>query len=111
MNAAARLVHQGGLSRHLLLTRLLSRRQAVILALAISVIMSAFGVVYVTQASRLLHAAYQRNLAEQNHLHALRSQLLLERGALMMQARVQHIAENKMGMIVPDHQSVVVVHE
>lgn len=111
MNAAARSVHQSVLSRHLLLTYLLSRRQIAFLVLTLSVTFSAFSVVYVTHASRIMHATYQRNLVEQNHLQAQRSRLLLERGSLMMQARIQQVAEKKLGMVVPDHHSVVVVRE
>ncbi len=44
-------------------------------------------------------------------LHVQRGQLLLERSTWMMQARIQPIAENKLGMIIPDHKSVVIVHE
>jgi cell division protein FtsL len=40
-----------------------------------------------------------------------RGQLLLERGTWMMQARIQKFAESKLGMVIPDHKSVVIVHE
>lgn len=111
MNAAARLVHQGVLSRHLLLTYLLSKRQVALLMLTLAVIMSALSIVYVTHVSRVLHATYQHNLMEQDQLHVQRSQLLLERGAWMMQARIQQIAEKQLGMVTPDHQSIVIVRE
>ena len=109
MNAAARLVHQSVLSRHLLLTQLLSRRQVALLMLTLGVVLSALSIVYVTNVSRGLHAALQHNRMEQDHLHVLRSQLLLERGAWMMQARVEQVAEKQLGMVVPDHKSVVIV--
>ncbi|MBX3709329.1 MAG: cell division protein FtsL [Gammaproteobacteria bacterium] len=111
MNAAARLVHQGVLSRHLLLTHLLNRRQIVVVALVLAVLLSALSIIYVTHITRIMHAAYQRNIAEQHHLHEQKGRLLLELSTWMMQARIQQIAENKLGMIVPDHQSVMVVHE
>lgn len=111
MNAAARLVHQGTLSRHLVLVHLLTRRQIMAMALAMAILMSAISIIYVTHTSRVLHAAYQHNLLERNHLHIERGQLLLERGAWMMQARIQQIAESKLGMAIPNHQSVIIVHE
>ncbi len=111
MNAAARLVHQGVLSRHLLLTYLLSRRQVALLMLTLTVILSALSVVYVTHVTRGMHAAYQHNLIEQDHLHVQRSQLLLERGAWMMQARIQQLAEKQLGMAAPEHKSIVIVRE
>lgn len=111
MNAAARLAHQNVLSRHLVMTRLISRTQLAIIAMSISVLLSALGVIYITQMTRVLYAAYQHNLVEQDHLEVQRGQLLLERSTWMMQSRVQNIAENKMGMIVPNAKSVVIVHE
>jgi len=111
MNAAARLVHQGVITRHLVVTHLLSRRQVGVFMLGLTVLMSAVSIIYVTHATRLLHAAYQHNIAEQDLLHVQRGQLLLERGSMMMQARIQEIAEKKLGMIIPDHNSVVIVHE
>ncbi len=111
MNAAARLVHRNVISRHLLLTHLLTRRQITLLMLACAVLVSALSTIYVIQMTRTLHADYQRSLIEQNRLHALRSQLLLERSTWTMPARIQQVAESKLGMIIPEHESVVVIHE
>ncbi len=111
MNAAARLAHQGALSRHLVLVHLLTRRQLAIASLAMAILFSAIGIIYVTHLTRVLYATYQHQLAERNQLHIERGQLLLERGAWMMQARIQQVAETKLGMVIPDHKSVVIVRE
>jgi cell division protein FtsL len=111
MNAAARLVHQNVLSRHLVLAHLLNGRQVVVLMLALGVLLSAISVIYVTHLTRLLHATYQHQLMQQNRMHDEHGQLLLERSTWMMQARIQKIAESQLGMVVPDHKSIVVVHE
>lgn len=111
MNAAARLVHQNGLTKHLIMVHLMTRRQLVILLLAAAVVFSALAVIYVTHSTRVLFAAYQHNLSEKNHLFVERGQLLLERGTWMMQARIQKYAETKLGMVMPDHKSVVIVRE
>jgi cell division protein FtsL len=111
MNAAARLVHQNSVARHLVLVHLLTRKQMAIFALAAAVIFSALALIYVTHTSRVLYAAYQHNLNEKNQLFVERGQLLLERGTWMMQARIQKYAEAKLGMIMPDHKSVVIVRE
>lgn len=111
MNAAARLVHQHALSRHLALTFLFKRQQFAIILLAVSVLLSALGVIYVTHANRMLHAAYQRNLLLQDNLHVERGQLLLERSTWMMQARIQQIAEKELMMMIPEHKSVVIIQE
>src|SRR5262245_50065089 len=102
MNAAARLVHQSGLSRHLIMAHLFTRKQIVIIILALAVLLSALGIIYVTHVTRVLHATYQHNLAERHHLHVQQGQLLLERSTWMMQARIQQIAESKLSMVIPD---------
>jgi cell division protein FtsL len=111
MNAAGRLVHQGALTRHLVLAHMLTRQQIAVMTLVLTVLLSALSMIYVTHVSRELYANYQRNLVEQDNIHVQRSQLLLERSTWTMQARVQQIAESKLHMIIPDHQSVVVIHE
>ncbi len=111
MNAAARLVHQGILTRHLVLTHFLTRKQIAVVVLAMAVLLSALSVIYVTHVTRVLYASYQRDLADQDRLHVERGQLLLERSTWMMQARIQQIAENKLGMVIPNHKSVVIIHE
>ncbi|HLB42585.1 MAG TPA: cell division protein FtsL [Gammaproteobacteria bacterium] len=111
MNAAARLVHQRALTRHLVFTHLLSRRQIILLCLVFAVLLSALGMIYVTYTTRILHANYQRNVIEQRQLQLRQSQLLLERSTWMAQARIQQFAEQQLGMIVPDHQSAVIIRE
>lgn len=111
MNAAGRLVHQGILSRQMTLTHWLTRSQLSAVTLAVSILFSALGIIYVTEETRVLQANYQHSLHDQDHLHVERGQLLLERSTWMMQARIQHIAENQLGMILPNNKSVVIIHE
>lgn len=111
MNAAARLAHQGTLSRHLVLAHLLTRQQMILLSMGMAILLSAISIIYVTHVSRVLYAGYQHELNERNHMHIERGQLLLERGTWMMQARTQQVAETKLGMFIPDHKSVVIVRE
>lgn len=111
MNAAARLVHQGVLSRHLVLSHLFTWRQITVLILALAVLLSALSIIYTTHMTRVLHASYQYYLGEKNNLYAQRGQLLLEHSTWMMQARIQQIAESKLDMIIPDHKSIMVISE
>jgi cell division protein FtsL len=111
MNAAARLVHQNVLSRHLFLSHFLNRKQMTVLLLAMSMLFSALGIVYVTHLTRVANASYEHLLSERNHLQMERGQLLLERSTWTMQSRVQQIAENKLNMAMPNHNSVVILHE
>lgn len=111
MNAAARLAQHNIVARHLLTAYLLTRQQIAMVFLAVALLLSALSVIYVSHLNRLMHANLQHYAVERNNLLIERSQLLLERGTGMMQARIQQIAENKLGMIIPDHKSVVIIHE
>lgn len=109
MNAAARLVHQSLLSRHFVWNYVFGYPR--IVALIATVLLSALSIIYVTHEARLLHAAYAHSLVEQDRLHAQTNQLLLERSTWMMQARIQKIAEQQLGMVVPAQKSIIMVHE
>lgn len=111
MNAAARLVHQSTLSRHLLFTYLLTRRQMGLFVLALSILLSALSIIYVTHTARIVYTNYQHLLLEKDRLHVQQGQLLLERSTWMMQSRIQQAAENQLNMVFPDQKSVVIIHE
>lgn len=109
MNAAARFLNQGALSRHWVVSVLLSRAQFSLLALLISIVLSALSVIYVTNMSRSLNADLQQVLTERDQLHLQWSQLVLEQGTWAAQTRVQQVAEQRLNMVVPDNKSVVVM--
>lgn len=111
MNAAARMVHQSLASRRMIWANFLSKGHVTVAVLTLAVLLSALSVIYVTHVTRVLHASYQRNLAEQDRFLVEHGQLLLERSTWMMQSRIQQIAESRLGMVVPDGKSVVVIHE
>lgn len=111
MNAAARLVHQSVLSRQLILTYFLTKKQALMLLFTLAILISGLSIIYNTHITRLMYSGYQRELLEQTQLHIQRSQLLLERSTLLTQPRIQQIAVNKLGMLMPDQKSVVIIHE
>lgn len=111
MNAAARLLGQGSLSRSWVVSVILSRAQFSMMVLVSALLISALSVVYVTNTSRSLNANIQQTLAERNQLHIQWGQLLLEKSTWVTPARVQHVAEDQIGMVVPDSKSVVIVSE
>ncbi len=111
MNTAARLVNQGVLSRSWVISILLKRSQLPLLAMVISVLLSALSVIYMTNTTRTLNASIQQTLAEREQLHVQWGQLLLEKSTWIMQARIQNLAEGKLGMSIPDSKSVVVINE
>lgn len=111
MNTAARLVSQGALSRSLSISALLEKSQLPLLAMVIAVLISGLSVIYMTNTTRSLNATIQQTLAERERLHVQWGQLLLEKSTWIMQARIQNLAEGKLGMLIPDSKTVVVVNE
>ena len=110
MNAAARLFSQSTVSRTWLLTVLLEKAQYGVYLLILAVLLSALSMVYVTNSSRSLNAELQQSMAERNHLHIQWGQLLLEKSTWTMQARVQQVASDKLGMMVPEGKSLIIIH-
>lgn len=110
MNAAARLVHQNGISKQLVWTNMLSFNNVGAVLLVFAILLSALSTIYITQMTREANAAYQRGELDYDRLQVERGQLLLERSTLMMQTRVQQVAERKLGMILPDHKKTIIVH-
>lgn len=111
MNTAARLANQSVLSRGWVISVFLKKSQLPLLAMVISVLLSALSVIYITNTTRSLNANIQQTLAERERLHVQWGQLLLEKSTWIMQARIQNLAEGKFGMLIPEGKSVVVVNE
>ena len=109
MNAAARLLNQGVLSRGWVVSVFLARFDITLFVLVSAVLISALSLVYLTNSARSLNAGIEQLYAEHDQLHIQRGQLLLEKSTLTMQARVQAIAEERLGMVVPEGKAVVIV--
>lgn len=111
MNAAARLMSQGSLSRGWVVSTILAKTQASVPILFLAVLVSALSMVYVTNTSRTLTASIHQAQLERNQLHVQWGQLLLEKSTWVTPARVQQIAEKDLQMVTPDDASVVIVSE
>jgi cell division protein FtsL len=109
MNAAARLLHQGTLSRGWAASVFWERFQFLLFIVVLALLISALGLVYVTNSVRTLHAEFQQLQTERNQLHVQWGQLLLEKTSLIQQARIERVAEQRLGMIVPEGKAVVVI--
>lgn len=79
--------------------------------LLFAVMISAMAIVYVTDLNRHQFSELQNLQLARNDLNTQYGQLLLERNTWAAPARVQQIAQNKLNMILPDPQSVVVVSQ
>lgn len=111
MNAAARFLSQSTVSRTWVFSVLLSKTQYTTLLLTLAVLVSSLSIIYVTNTTRMLNATIQQTLAERDQMHIQWGQLLLEKSTWMMQARIQQVASEKLGMVVPNSKSVIIINE
>lgn len=111
MNAAARLVHQGILSRHLIFIHGLTKLKITFLVLSFAVVGSLLGIIYITQLNRGLYAEYQTQLMEQDHLLQQYQQLILEQSTLMVESKLEQEALNQLGMIYPIKRQTITIND
>lgn len=84
----------------------LSHKQLLAFAtLALSVFLTAVGVVYMKDLNRRLFIQYQDMQQTQQQYNVAWGKLLLEQSAWSTQARVQYVAKNKLHMVVPSSQN------
>lgn len=111
MNAAARLLNQGELSRGWVVSVFFARFHLTLFVLLVVMLSSALSLVYVTNYTRNLNAHIQQAMVEQDRLVLQYSQLLLEKSTLLMQARVEDVAQNKLKMVMPTNKTRVMIDE
>lgn len=107
MNAAARLVDRQSL--RLVITRSWVATLWPMMALILAVLLSAISLIYVAHSGREMHANLERAIQLRDKLSMEQGQLLLERSTLMLQPRVQMIAENELDMVQPNHKNTVII--
>lgn len=78
-------------------------------ALGIIVMAQALGIIYTKQNKRVLHANLQSLYTLRDKLQIEWSQLLLEQGTWEADARVEHIARDKLDMVMPEKVNVIVL--
>ena len=111
MNAAARLLNQGELSRGWVVTVFLSRFHFALCLLAMLTLVSALSLIYITHSVRTLNAYIQQSLDEKDRLSLQWNQLLLEKSSMLVQSRIENVAEERLSMVFPDSKVVVMVNE
>lgn len=77
--------------------------------LGLLVLSSAIGVVYSKHVGRNFHTQLQELYNERDKLHVEWTQLLLERGALGADMRVEKIAREELGMRFPLQDEIVMI--
>jgi cell division protein FtsL len=79
------------------------------LLLALVVLISALSVVYLADLNRRLFMQVQTEQAAQNQMHLDWGKLLLEQTTWSTQARVQALAQERLGMVAPTPANTVLV--
>lgn len=77
--------------------------------LSLLVLSSAMGVVYTKHLHRGLHIQLQQLQKERDKYHVEWTQLLLEQGTLGSDQRVEKVAREQLGMIIPPPNQIVVI--
>jgi cell division protein FtsL len=108
MNAAARLVERQAVGRVIAVKAV--QTMWPMMALLLAVILSALSLIYVAHMQRELHANYQLHERLHDKLKVENGQLLLERGTLMVQSRIERLAESELGMVQPTHENTVMIN-
>ena len=79
------------------------------LLLLILVIGSALAVIYAKHESRLLFGDLQKLQAERDRLNIEWGRLQLEQSAWATNSRVEKLARERLNMVVPDPETVVII--
>lgn len=98
-----------GLSRQIF-QALCQRSVAISFALVVTLIGSSIGVVVSAHQNRELFNRLAQLHAQRDHFEREWSQLLLEQSALSAQSRIERRASDKLGMVVPPQDRIVLVN-
>jgi len=89
---------------------MMSAKERVIIGIvALAVVVSALSVIYATHRSRSLFSELQKMQRTRDELDVEWGQLQLEQSAWSNNSRIESIARDKLGMIVPTPGKIVIV--
>lgn len=109
-----RAIHGFGLAiqkRKTALEQLSIAKQCLLGFLAILLLSTAFSVVYLKDFSRRLFIQYQQLQTAQQQQELSQNKLLLQKGDLSSQSRIQSIALHELNMIMPSMKQVIILRE
>lgn len=107
MNAVVRALTQPRLSNRLVLS---SQQMLVVWTMAILLLLSALGIVFVKDRYRRHYFDYQTLEQKQVGLEQMHNRLLLENATRLAQSRLAEMAK-KQGMVVPSDKQIIWLHE
>jgi len=111
MNAAAKALAENSLSFENIFSTLFTKQGLCSILLILTILVSAFSIVYVRQLNRELFMTLQSQQSARDNLHIEWGQLLLEQSAWGTQSRVQTVAQNKLDMVTPNQKNIVLVRD
>jgi len=109
MNVAVRTMNQGAVLPRLSVSIEIFKKQFLIISLLMSILLSAFAIIYVQDMNRRLVGQLETLQSSYENSQMEWSQLLLEQSAWSSQARVEQIARNQLNMVMPAKSSVIVI--
>jgi cell division protein FtsL len=86
----------------------MTKQLIIFLLLGFLVLAQSLGIIYIKQTKRSLHSKLQRLYAARDKLQVEWSQLLLEKGTWESEARVERVAREQLGMVVPEKVNVII---
>lgn len=101
MNAAAKVINQGTLFNGQLADMQMSKSSYMLIILVVAVLVSALAVVYSTNSYRSTFNQVEQQEQQTHYLQLQWGQLLLEQASLATPARVEELASEKLGMVLP----------
>ena len=87
----------------------MNKQWLVVSALALAVLISAVGVIEAKHESRKRFVALQALETERDQMNVEWGQLQLEQGAWATHSRVERIANQRLQMVMPETESVVII--
>ncbi len=94
---------------HSKLNSMFKRPMLLLLILGLSLLGSALAVIYVKQLDRQLFINTQVLEMQKDHLNTEWGQLLLEESTWSTQARIQAIAQQQLGMALPQQNAIQII--
>jgi cell division protein FtsL len=89
-------------------TEIIRTKQAMtFILLGAFVIAQALAVIYTKHTKRLMHAQLQSLYATRDRMQVEWSKLLLEQGTWQAEARVERVAKEQLGMVIPEKTHVI----
>lgn len=84
--------------------------RAMMALLIVAVFLSALAVIDARNENRMLFARLQQLRQQRDQINVEWGQLLLEQSTWSTHARIEQVATQKLGMVMPQHVEIVVVH-